>query len=225
MDWQTVVMEPIRQALGIFLGFIPNILGALLILFVGWLFAKAVEALVVRGLQAIRLDRLAEQVWLADALAKGGVKRTTSELIGALIYWLLILIVLISVLNALQLMIAADLISRVVSYLPNVVAAVFILVLGIFAAAFLGATVRTSASNMGVAPSSFLSQITQTIVIVFVSVAALQQLGIQFVGEVFLIVLSGICLGLALAFGLGCQHLAGKWMDSVVEQFKAKKQR
>lgn len=223
MDWQMIVVQPIEQSLSIFMGFLPNIFGAVLILFIGWLIAKTIESLLIRMLQAAQLDRVAQQSRFADVLVKGGIKRTTAQLIGALAYWFVMLIVLLSAFNALQLMITADLISRVVSYLPNVVAAVFILVVGIFAAVFLGTTVRTAASNTGIAPSAFLGQLTQLVIIVFASVAALQQLGIQFVGEVFLVILAAISFGLALAFGLGCQQLAGRWVESVAEQFKSKK--
>jgi hypothetical protein len=127
------------------------------------------------------------------------------------------------VFNALQLTVAAELFQTVVSYLPNVIAAVFILVLGIFAAAFLSSTVRTAASNAGILQAHLLGQFTQTVVVISAAVGALQQLRIPFFGEVFLIILGGISLGCALAFGLGCKDLAGRYVADIVEQIQGRK--
>ena len=71
--------------------------------------------------------------------------------------------------------------------------------------------------------AQLLGQAVQTVIVIFSAVAALQQLRIQFVGEVFLIILAGITLAAALAFGLGCKDLAGRWLSDLVEQFKTRK--
>jgi len=130
---------------------------------------------------------------------------------------------LIASLNALQLTTAAQLLEQVFTFLPNVVAAIFILIVGVFASAFLATTIRTAASNAGVTQAHLLGQVVQAVVIVFASVAALQQLQIQLVGEAFLIVLAAVCFGLALAFGLGCKDLAGRWVGDLIEQLTARK--
>jgi hypothetical protein len=127
------------------------------------------------------------------------------------------------VFNALQLTVAAELFQSVVTFLPNVIAAVFILIIGMFAAAFLASTVRTAAGNAGVLQAHLLAQLVQTVVVIFAVVAALQQLQIPFFGEVFLIVLGGISLGCAIAFGLGCKDLAGRWASDIVDQIQGRK--
>jgi hypothetical protein len=223
MDWNMILVQPIQSLLTQLLGFLPSFLGALLILLVGWLIAKALESVVVGLLKTVQLDRLAERIQLADVLTKGGIRQKLSELIGVIIYWLGMLMVVIAALNALQLTVAAQLLEQVVTFLPNVVASIFILIVGIFAASFVAATVRTAASNAGVAQSQVLSEIVQGHVIIFAGVAALQQLGIQFVGEVFLIILAGFSLALGLAFGLGCKDRAGRWLDGLIEQMSSRK--
>ena len=125
--------------------------------------------------------------------------------------------------NALQLTVAAQLLEHIVAFLPNVVAAIFILVVGIVTGAFLATTVRTAASNAGVDASRLLGQAVQTIVVIFALAAALRQLQIQLVGEAFLIVLTAVSFGLALAFGLGCKEQAGRWFNSVVDELSSKK--
>jgi hypothetical protein len=223
MDWNAILVQPVQSFFNQLMGFLPNVLGALLILLVGWIVAKFIEGAVVQILKSVRLDRLADKIQLAGVLAKGGIKRKLSELIGMIVYWLVMLAVLITTLNALQLTVAAQLLEQIVTFLPNVVAAIFILIVGVFAAAFLATTVRTAASNAGITQAQVLGQFVQTVVVVFAVVAALQQLQIQFVGEAFLIILMAVCFGLALAFGLGCKDLAGRWVNSLVDQLSSRK--
>jgi len=220
---QQLVIAPLQAALNQLLAFAPAILGALLILLVGGMIAKVLEQLIIKALKLVTLDKLADQIQLSTLLSRGGIRRKPSELVGAIIYWIVMLAFVMTALNALQLTVAAELFQQLIGFLPNVVAAVFILIVGVFAAAFLSATVRTAASNTGVVQAHLLGQAVQTVVVIFSVVAALQQLRIQFVGEVFLIVLAGITLAAALAFGLGCKDLAGRWLSDLVEQLKTRK--
>ena len=100
MDWTFVIMESVREMLTRVGIFIPKLIGLLLILIVGWLLAKFIEAFIVRSLKLIRLDTLAEKSGTSNFLAKGGIKYTLSELIGVLVYWLVVLMVFITALNA-----------------------------------------------------------------------------------------------------------------------------
>ena len=215
------ITQPVQALVNQLMAFLPTLLGALAILLIGWMLAQLIKGIVVRVLKVF--DKLADQIQLSSVLAKGGIKRKFSELLGDIVYWLVMLAVVMVALNALQLTVAAELFQTVVTYLPNVIAAVFILVVGVFAAAFMATTVRTAASNAGIVQSHLLSQAVQVIVVAFSIVAALQQLNIRFVGEVFLIILSGISLGSAIAFGLGCKDLAGRWVNDLIEELRSRK--
>ena len=149
-----LIREPIQSLLTQLLTFIPRLLGAIVILLIGWWIAKAFEAVVVRILHMIAVDKLADQIQLSNVLVKGGIRRKISELLGGIIYWIVMLAVVMIAFNALQLTVAAQLFQEVVEFLPSVVAAVFMLIVGVFAAAFLATTVRTAASNSGVSATS-----------------------------------------------------------------------
>ncbi len=217
------VLTPLRAAWSQLVSFAPAVLGALAILLIGWSVARGIEWLIVQVLKTLTLDKLADQVQLSTVLSKGGIKRKLSELVGAIAYWIVMLAFVVAALNALNLTVAADLVQKVVSFLPNVIAAIFILIVGAFAATFLAVTVRTAASNSGIVQSHLLGQTVQTIVIIFAVVAALQQLQIQFVGEVFIVILGGISLGCALAFGLGCRDLAGRWVSDLIGELQSRR--
>jgi len=221
--FEVYVLEPVRALWQQLAAFLPRLVGALVLLLIGWLIAKAIEGLVVRVLKTVQLDKLADQIQLSGVLSKGGIKHKLSELVGVIVYWLVMLAVVMIVFNALELTVAAELFQTVVTFLPNVIAALFILIIGMFAAAFLASAVRTAASNAGILQSHLLGQLVQAIVVIFAAVAALQQLQIPFFGEVFLIILGGISLGCALAFGLGCKELAGRWTTDIVDQIQGRK--
>lgn len=222
-NFTSLVVEPIRSLLNQLMSFLPMLAGAILLLLVGWIIAKSVETLAVRILKTIALDKLADQIQLSAVLAKGGIKHKLSELVGVIVYWLIMLAVVMVVFNVLQLTVAAELFQSIVTFMPNVIAAVFILIVGMFAAAFLSTTLRTAASNAGILQAHLLGQLVQTVVVIFAMVAALEQLQIPFFGEVFLIILGGISLGCAIAFGLGCKDLAGRWAADLVEQIQGRK--
>jgi len=222
-SWSSVIVQPVQSLVNQVMAFLPTLLGALVLFLVGWLVAQALQLGVVRILKTIGLDKLADQIQLSAVLTKGGIKHKLSELIGVIVYWLVMLAVVMIVFNILQLTVAAELFQTVVTFLPNVIAAVFILIVGIFAASFLSTTVRTAASNAGMGQAGLIAQLVENVVVIFAAVAALQQLRIPFFGEAFLIVLGGISLGCALAFGLGCKDLAGRWVAEFTDQISSRR--
>ena len=218
-----MIVQPIQSLVNQLAAFLPTLLGALALFLIGWVVAQLLQGGVVRILKTVGLDKLADQIQLSAVLNKGGIRHKLSELIGVIVYWLVMLAVVMIVFNALQLTVAAELFQSVVTFLPNVIAAVFILIVGIFAASFLSTTVRTAAGNAGMGQSALLGELTGTVVVIFAAVAALQQLRIPFFGEAFLIVLAGISLGCAIAFGLGCKEMAGRWVSEIVDQAQVRK--
>jgi hypothetical protein len=223
MDWLTfVVVDPVKAMLIKVWGYIPSIAGAIVILVIGWFIAKLVEAVIVRVLKTIRLDAASDKAGVSNVLSQGEIKLTLSELIGAVIYWIVILVVIATALGTLNLTVAAELVSRLVDYVPNILAAIFILIVGAFLADFVAAIVRTTAGNAGINKSSLLAKITKTIIIIFAVIIAIEQLKIASAIIVLAvnIILISIGIGAALAFGLGCKDIAGKFVQEVINNMK-----
>ena len=220
---QQGVMDPLLAAWGDIVRYFPSILGAIVILLIGVLIAKSVEQLIGKGLKRIGFDKFADQIQLSSTLARGGIRQKLSEIIGALTYWVIMLAFITAGLNALDLPVAAELVQKVVLFLPKVVEALFILILGVFAAAFLSTTVREAANNAGILQSNLLGQFVQTAVIIVATVEAMKQIWIQFVDQVFLLFFASLALAAGIAFGLGCKDLAGRWVSDIVEQAKHKR--
>jgi len=225
MDWNLVVMEPIRTILTKASSFVGLLIAVIVILAVGWIVAKAVQKFLVRFLKLARMDVVADKAGVTTVLARGEIKYTLSELIGVLVYWLIMLIVFVAAINALNLTIAAELLDRIVSYIPNVVASIFILVLGMFISTLVSTFVSTTATNAGVPQAKLLGKVAQVVIIVVAIAMTLEQLKIAstVINLVIWIIMGAIGLASAIAFGLGCKDIAGKAVKDTVEKLVPKK--
>jgi hypothetical protein len=219
-----VLLEPARSVITQISQFVVNVLLVIVILIIGWLLSKLLKTIVTKALMAIKIDTLSRRIELDKILDKGGITYTLSELIGVICYWFGLLITFMVAINAMGLTIAAELLNKVVLYIPNVVAGIFILIIGMFAATALKNIVKTAANNAGLSQGKLLGQIVEVIVIIFTIFIGLEQLniGIRVTELTFGIILGSFGLALALSFGLGCKEIAGKFVAEVIENLKKK---
>jgi hypothetical protein len=224
-NWQVVLLEPAKIILSQISQFLVNVLLVVIILIIGWIIAKIIKTLVTKLLRAIKLDQLSDRIDLDSILAKGGLSYSLSELIGVICYWLALLITFVVAVNAIGLTVAADLLNRIVLYVPNIIAAVFILILGMFVATLLSNIVKTAANNAGVSQAKLLGKAVEVVVIIFAVAISLEQLGIaaKVIELTISIILASLGLSVALAFGLGCRDLAAKFISDLIENLKSKK--
>ena len=224
MNWNMIVMAPVKEILTRVAGFLPILMGVFVILIVGWIIAGVLKNVVVKLLKLIQLDTASEKSGLGDILRRGGIRHTVSELIGVLIYWLVMLLVFMTSLNALGMTVAASLLDKVIMYIPNVIAAVFILSLGIFFSSMIGTVVRTASSNSGITQAKLLGQLTQVVIMIFAVVITLEQLNIasSILNLAINIIIASIGLAFAIAVGLGSKDIAGKMIQDIVNNVKSK---
>lgn len=221
-----IVITPAKALLVQAGNFVSSLCAIILILLVGWIIARIIKNVVVRILDVLQLDSFVEKVGVDKILAKGGIKYSISELIGVLSYWIIMLIALVIAISAVNLNgQAASLLNTIVLYIPRVISAIFILVVGIFFASFVNAAVQTAAANIGVEQAGLLARLSQFIIIIFTADIALKQLRIDIGGieNAVLIILSSLGLAFALAFGLGCKDIAGKLTQEFLDKLRSKK--
>lgn len=217
MEKVDVMLEPLRIVLLQIGEFLPRLALALVVLLAGWLLAKFVRYAVVRGLRAINFHVLAERAGLDGFLRQGGIAADTTSILGLLVYWVIIFAALVIGCNSLGLTYITELLGRIVAFLPRVIVAVLIIAFGTYFARFVGDTVGTYCRNARLPDAELLSRLTRYAILTFVLVIALDHLnlGVDIVRESFLIVLAGVVLALALAFGLGGQ----RWAAGLLERW------
>ena len=222
-DLQGVLVIPAKAILVQVGQFVGNLLLVLFLLLVGWLISKVViKTGITKLLKLLKIDGLSNRIELDRILAKGGIHSSLSELIGEICYWISLLITLVVALNAIGLSVAADLLQRIVLYVPNIVAAIFILIVGMFAAVISKNIVKTAASNVGISQVNFLGRLTEIVVMIFTVAIALEQLqiGARIVELTITIILGALGLGFALAFGLGCKDIVGKSVAEFLDKLR-----
>lgn len=185
--------------------FLPKMLAAFVLLFLGWMLARLLRAGVRRGLEALGFGRMAEKSGLEALLAQGGMDVTLAQIIAGIVFWLVLLVVAVSAANSLGLDTVAALINRVVLYLPNVVVAILVLVFGTLLARFLNRLMFAWLNSLKTPHALTLSTGLEYAVQLFALFLALEQLaiGTQLLTVAFAIAFGGLVLALSLAFGLG----------------------
>lgn len=202
----------LQSFLGPIVAFLPKLLAALLLFLLGWLFARLARAGVERLLHLMHFGQMAEKSGI-EALAKaGGLKVSLAGVIGAVIYWLLLLAFAVSIANSLGLPGLSDLLKRVVLYLPNVLLAILILVLGTLLARRVNHMVFTWLHGIQAPGALSMSTGVEYAIQLFAFFLALVQLdiGTQLIITAFAIAFGGLVLALALAFGLGAREIVSE---------------
>jgi hypothetical protein len=211
----SMLLEPVRVSLIQIGEFLPKLLLAAIVLIAGWLLAKAVRFGVLKALRALNLHVLAERAGVDGFLKQGGLRTDTVGILALLVYWLVLLAALIIAFNSLGLTYVTDLLHRVALFLPKVIIAVLIIAFGAYFARFIGGTIAAYCKSVELPDGELLGRIAQYAILAFVVLIALDQLDVggAIVRQSFLIILAGLVLALALAFGIGGQRRAADLLE------------
>jgi hypothetical protein len=218
-DWGQAVMLAITNALNNFLAAIPAIIGALLILLIGWILSNIAATLVTRLLRGANVDRLfathGEGVYPADAL-----RFQPSVVAGEIVRWLIRIVFLIAAANALGLPQVSELLNQILLWIPNLIVAAIILLVAPILARFVQGAIEVTAGRMGFTNARLLGQIAQVAIIAFAVIIAINQIGIaaNLVNTLFIGVVAALSLAFGLAFGLGGRDVAAELTRSWYDQ-------
>jgi hypothetical protein len=224
IEWKNLVVEPVTQMLSKILAYLPVLLGALLILIIGWIVAKAIKRLVDWLLKIVRFDTLADKAGISEILRKGDLRISAREVVSSIVYWLIIIMVLVMAVDALGLPKSSDILASLFAYVPKVIVALLVLIVAMFLANFVSGIVRTAAGNANLPKPEILAGVSRWAIIIFAITIALEQLGIAplLVTATFNIILGGLVLALALAFGLGGKDAAAKYLEELKQRRSGK---
>jgi small-conductance mechanosensitive channel len=218
MNFQ-VVIDALTKIFTDIINFIPNLVNGLIILLVGYLIAWLVRWIVGSALRRLRFDPLVERAGITGALRGLGIKTPLSQIAAQTIYALLLLSFFITATRLMGLEAVARLLEQLLIFLPNIIAALIIFLLGGIVAQFVGNLITVAATNAGLSAPGRLGRAVQYLISVFVVVLALSQLGLDtaILVTTLTILIAAFGLALALALGLGArgvvQHiLAGFYM-------------
>ena len=206
--------QPFEDAFGKLLGFVPNLLGGLVILLIGYFVAKVLGKLVAKLLGKVGFDQWMERAGVSGVLQRSGTGLTASAMLGKVVFWFVFLISFTMFASALGVPEISAFMSDMLGYIPRIFAAIVIICLAALFANFLAAIIRGATGN------ETLAKVGKYAVLVYAAFAALTQLGIavQLTGNTLLIVLAGAALAMGLAFGLGGREMASRALSNLFDR-------
>jgi len=214
------VLLSVTEALQNFLGFLPQLVGAIIILVLGWIIAGLLAGLVERILKTIGFERAAESTGIAGFVKQAGSDWTVSKVVAEIVKWFIRLIALQAAASILGMTQISAIINSILLWLPNLIVALAIIVLGAFLANFVSKIVRGAVGKMGFDNPDLIANIAKFAIIGFAVIAAVDQLGIAetVVNTLLIGVVAALAAAFALAFGLGGQRVAGQITQSWYEK-------
>jgi hypothetical protein len=223
-EWSDAMFTSLAAAMALLFSAIPKIIGFLLIIVAGWFIASLIERGLAAVLRSIHFNDLSQRAGLTDFIRKMGMNTDAAGMIGLVVKWFVRLIALVVAFDALGLPAVSEVLRQLLLWLPNVVVALVVLVIGGLAARALGNVVRGAANEAGLTNANFLSKAASVVVWAFAIVVAVNQLGIatELVNTLFMAVVGALALGLGLAFGLGGRETAAEILNKWYAKGKEK---
>ena len=209
-DWGTALMTSVAAALAVLLAAIPRIIGFAIILVIGWIVAAILAKVVSTVLRTLRFNDLAQRAGLSGFVRQMGVQTDAAGFVALLAAWFVRLIALVSAFDALGLPAVSQVLQQLLLWLPNLVVAIIILVIGGLAANAFGRLVRGATAESGLGSPDLLASIARIGVWTFAIVVAVYQIGIAttLINTLFTATVGAVALALGLSFGLGGRDTA-----------------
>jgi hypothetical protein len=200
-----------------FQAFVPNLLAMLVLLVVGLLAAGAVRFAVGFVLRRLAFDRFSERTGVRTVLQKGGIRAAPSSFLALTLAWFVLAVFVLLAVAALDLGAAVEVVNRAFAYIPNLLLAGALLLLGSLVAGFARRSVLIAAVNGGIPSARLLAGGAQAAVLVLFGAMALEHLGLgrQVILVSFTILFGGVVFALSLAFGLAGRDLARESLEKM----------
>jgi hypothetical protein len=223
MDLKELFLEPLKATGEKLIDLLPALVGALIILLLGWLVAKVLKAALIKLLVAVRLEKFSARSGLSKFLSRGDIKHSLADIIGTVFFWIIFLFFIDLAVDVLELSLIEDLINSVISFIPNLIAAVLIMIVGVFLSSFFKGLVKAAASSFALANRELLAKIVQYLIVFFAVAMSLEELGVatHILVNTVLIIVGAMAFGFALAFGLGSKEVATKIVNKILESERA----
>ena len=223
--WCKSILESVKQSLLDFssqlTGWAPKLIGAVIILIVGWILAVFFSKVIVKLFKLLKFDYFAEKFRIDAFFAEGGIKMKAIQVIDRLIYWLLMLCVVLAACSWMGWDVASVLLTNMAEFIPHVVVAVVVLLVGAFVARVTQTALLAYLKNIGILNAEGISKVGQYLILILTAWIAFGELKIggEVIPNAFLVAFSGISLAFGLAFGLGGKE----WASGVIHKLSQKK--
>jgi hypothetical protein len=205
--WREILVRAFSELGANLAGFVPNLVGAILILLLGWVLSRALEVIAARSLRTLGLDGVSARLRIAEVLERAEIRIALSQIVAKLLFWLLMLTFVLSSVETLGLTAVTATIDRLISFIPNVIGAALIAIAGLLLGRLVATLVSSAAAAAGFLGTARLGFLAQLVVAGLVLTVALEQLGVATDVLVlpFSVALAAAGLAVGLAFALAAR--------------------
>lgn len=201
---------------------LPNFLKAIGLILLGWILAKIISGVLKKMLKAIKIDHLAEKINDIDIIGNSNLKLVPSAFLSKLVYYFIIFVFLIAATEALHIEAITKLMTDTLSYIPVLLSALFVFIIGLFLADSLKKMVFSACTSLNIPAAGLISNLLFYFVFVNILVVSLTQAKIntEFIQNNISIILAGIVLAFSIGYGLATRDLAASFIASIYNKGK-----
>lgn len=221
-NWQEAILAAGTSVLTNLISFLPNLLGAILIFLIGWIIAGWSKTLIAKLLGAAKLQKAVEGTAVEKFLQKTEWRGKVEDIIGSMVKWIVIFTFFIAAINVLGLSTVSAVLNSILAYIPKVISAMLILLVGVLFAGFVESLVKGATGAFDVSTSRLLGKLASWLIMIFSLLAAVSELGIaeQFINTIVIGVVATLSIGLGLALGLGSKDLVNSVLTEWYQRIK-----
>ena len=209
--WQEALAASFNRAFGQIISLLPNVVAMLAVIVVGYIVARVLDRFAAALSQSLGLETAAERSGLMASMKQVGIQRSVPSIVGQIVFWLTMCVFLSAAFNLLGLQAVSAAMEKIVAYIPNLLVATIVVVVGLLVAGLLRGVVATSADRVGISYAENLANGVYYVLALMTFIGAFDQLHIEFglLKELILIACGGLALGFGLALGLGGRDVMG----------------
>lgn len=220
--WADVIIASLQNLWEGFVAFVPSLIAALVVFFIGWMIAVALGRLVARVLSSVQIDKIFDQIGVMKAVHKAGLEWEFSAFVGWVVKWFLLIAFFLAAADILGLEAVARFLSSILVYIPNIFVAALILVIAALVSDFLEKVIKASITAAEFSVPKVVGVMIRWGIWIFAFLAVFDQLGIaqNFLNTLFMGIVALLAIAGGLAFGLGGQGVAKDWLEKLWKEVK-----
>lgn len=218
------IIDIVLNVLGQFASTIPNIIGALVVALVGWIIAKLASKAIKKLLEGLKIDRLADQLNGTEIVEKANITIRPSKVLSSIIYYVLLLVFLMASAEVLGMAVVSQMMGDLVAYIPSLLTAMLLFVIGILLADFIKNITLSTCSTLGIPSGKIIANFIFYIVFLTLTISALQQAGIatDLIRDNVVVLIAGLMFAFALGYGLASKDTMANFLASFYVRKKIK---
>lgn len=215
-EWKDLSFNTVSSIFNDIVSVLPTIMGALMVLLVGWLISKIIRFILKKILRFAKIEKISDKVNEAKIFGDGVASINIEKIILAFVKWTIMLISIIVAADISKLTVISTEIANLLRYLPVLFSAMVIFIIGLYASNLIKKMLIGVFESMRMGGSKIVSSIVFYVLIVFVTITALNHAGIntEIITTNFTLVLGAFLLAFALAFGLGSREVVANLLKT-----------